>query len=77
MKAIIKEMKKTLTSCFYYPQPAIGLKLRLDIQGRSQNLRHFYPGMELELGGLRVFLIIKITVVHQVHMSPASTAIKA
>ena len=44
-----------------------------DIQGRSQNLRHFYPNMGLKLGVFRVFPVIKITIVHQVRMSPAST----
>ena len=30
-----------------------------------------------QIGGLRVFPVIKITMVHQVHMSPASTAVWA
>ena len=50
-----------------------------DIQGRLQNLRHFYPGMGLKLGALHNFPAIKITMVHQVHiinMSPASTVVR-
>ena len=48
-----------------------------DIHGRSQNLRHFYPGMGFKLGVFGVFPVIKITVVRQVRMSLASTVVLA
>ena len=48
-----------------------------DIQGRSQNLGHFLPRLGAQIGGLRVFPVVNITVVCQVRMSPASTAVGA
>ena len=41
-----------------------------DIHTKSQNLRHLYPSMGLKLGVFRFFIIIKITAVHQMRMSP-------
>ena len=38
-----------------------------DIDWRSQNLRHLYPGMGLQLGVFG-FSTSKITVIRQVHM---------
>ena len=47
----------------------------IDIHGRSQNLRHLAPSWfrhGAQIRGLRIFPEIKITVVRQVCMSPAS-----
>ena len=51
--------------------------LTTDIHGRFQNLCHFYPGMGLKLEIFKFFSIVKITVVRQVRMSPASTVVLA
>ena len=56
------------------PRAHIILTLTMDIQGRSQNLCHFYPGIGLKWG-LRVFSLIKITIVCQVYMLPTSIVI--
>ena len=39
-----------------------------DIHWRSQTLRHLYPDMGAQIGGIQGFSSIKITVIHQVHM---------
>ena len=41
---------------------------------KPPNVRHFYPGMGFKLS-VRVFNVIEITMVRQVRMSPASTAV--
>ena len=48
-----------------------------DIQGRSKNLRHFYPSMELKLGIFGFSPVIIITMVHQLHRSSVSTVVWA
>ena len=56
-----------------YPTAAVSIT---DIYGKSQNLCHFDPDMVLKLGysGISVTKITTI-MVHQVRLSPASTAV--
>ena len=59
----VPNLEQTGHNCHY---TRVELKVRL---------RHFYPRMGLKLGVLKIFSVIKITIVRQVRMLPTSTVV--